>query len=76
MKITVRTSADVVRMSACTRVYPVDAVLPADGFLPSADARAWTRVDPRLCGHGADARTCVDTRQVATSLRRRGAASA
>jgi hypothetical protein len=31
VKITVRTSA-------CVRDYPVDAVLPADGFLPSADA--------------------------------------
>jgi hypothetical protein len=30
-KITVQTSARV-------RVYPADAVLPADGFLPSADA--------------------------------------
>jgi hypothetical protein len=39
-KITVRTSARV-------RVYPTDAVLPADGFLPSVDvvktASAWTR---------------------------------
>jgi hypothetical protein len=46
MKITIRTSARV-------RIYPADAVLPADGFLPSADAKlhphgrsllsAWTR---------------------------------
>jgi hypothetical protein len=29
---------DVVRTSARVRVYPADAVLPADRFLPSADA--------------------------------------
>jgi hypothetical protein len=49
-----------VRTSARVRVYPADAVLPEDGFLPSVDAgprrrgrgspRAWTRVDP--CPHG------------------------
>jgi hypothetical protein len=35
MKITVRTSARI-------RIYPADAVLPTDGFLPSADASART----------------------------------
>jgi hypothetical protein len=45
MKITVRTSA-------CVRIYPADVVLPADGFLPSADATR-VRVDTvRPCGHG------------------------
>jgi hypothetical protein len=34
MKITIRTSVDVVRRSAHVRIYPTDAVLPAD-----ADAR-------------------------------------
>jgi hypothetical protein len=49
MKITIRTSARV-----C--VYSADAVLPADGFLPSADAgpRTRGRADARghaSCGH-------------------------
>jgi hypothetical protein len=46
MKITVRTSADVVQMSARVRVYP------ADGFLPSADAcvRSRVRTDARSWG--------------------------
>jgi hypothetical protein len=38
MKITVRTSTDVVWTSARIRVYSANAVLPADGFLPSANA--------------------------------------
>jgi hypothetical protein len=41
MKITVRTSGRV-------RIYPADAILPTDGFLPSADAvkiaSAWTQL--------------------------------
>jgi hypothetical protein len=75
--------------SARVRVYPVDAVLPADGFLPStnavktASARTWgVRVSaPRPRGHGsartrgrASARTHVDTRRAATGPRGRGAA--
>jgi hypothetical protein len=49
-KITVRTSADVVRTSARIRVYPADAVLPADGFLSFADAvkTASTRTQPSV----------------------------
>jgi hypothetical protein len=45
-KITVRTSARV-------RVYPADAVLPTDGFLPSADAVkiASARTHSRPHGH-------------------------
>jgi hypothetical protein len=58
MKITVRTSARV-------RVYPADAILPADGFLPSADARTCKRVRADV------ARTRVDTRRGATGPRRR-----
>jgi hypothetical protein len=38
VKITDRTSTDVVRTSTRIRVYPADTILPADGFLPSADA--------------------------------------
>jgi hypothetical protein len=44
----VRTSADVVRTSARVRVYPADAILPADGFLPSADARVHPRGHERV----------------------------
>jgi hypothetical protein len=52
MKITVQTSARV-------RIYPADAILPADGFLPSADASACPQhvcagVDPHRHGRGAD----------------------
>jgi hypothetical protein len=47
MKITVRTSTDVVQTSARVGVYSVD------GFLPSADVRT------RPCGRGADARARV-----------------
>jgi hypothetical protein len=53
MKIIIPTSADVVRTSARVRVYPADAVLSADGFLPSADALMCPRV------HATFARTRV-----------------
>jgi hypothetical protein len=54
MKITIRTSARVL-------VYPADAVLTADRFLPSADAVKT-----------ASARTHVDTRRAATGPRGHG----
>jgi hypothetical protein len=44
-----------VRTSTRVRVYPVDAVLPVDGFLPSADAvktaSAWTLGCVRVDAH-------------------------
>jgi hypothetical protein len=42
VKITVRTSARV-------HAYPTDTVLPADGFLPSADAVKTTSARMRQC---------------------------
>jgi hypothetical protein len=48
----VRTAVNIVRTSAHVRVYPVDAVLPADGILPSvptiktASARARVPTGP------------------------------
>jgi hypothetical protein len=53
MKITVRTSANIVRTSARNRVSPVDAVLPADEFLPSADVVKTASVRPRHIRAGA-----------------------
>jgi hypothetical protein len=44
--------ADVVRTSARVHVYPVDAVLPADGFLPSADAVKTASTRTRPCPRG------------------------
>jgi hypothetical protein len=38
-----------VRTSARVRVYPTDAVLPADGFLPSADAVKTASARTRPC---------------------------
>jgi hypothetical protein len=63
MKITVRTSVDVVRTSARVRGYSADVVLPVDGFLPSEDSvktaavrTPYVRVAARghaSCGHGS-----------------------
>jgi hypothetical protein len=58
----VRTSTDVVRTSARVRIYPADAFLPVDGFLPSAPI-----VKKRICADGlmcpcGPARVRVDTR--------------
>jgi hypothetical protein len=52
-KITIQTSADIVRTSARVCIYPADAILSADRFLPSADAvktastrtLGWVRTD-------------------------------
>jgi hypothetical protein len=45
---------DVIRTSARVRVYPADAVLPADKFLPSADAVKTASAGTLGC-------VCVDT---------------
>jgi hypothetical protein len=62
-------------MSARIRVYPVDAILPADGFLPSAErGKNRVRADAAQCAHGrwcASARTLVCVRADA-GLRPRG----
>jgi hypothetical protein len=58
-KITVWTSARV-------RIYPADVVLPADGFLPSADTvkTASVRTCPCPCGRwGASVRTPMSARK-------------
>ena len=54
----VRPSADVVRTSSSVRVYPADALLPADAALLSADAvKNRVRTDAVVRPRGR--RTCV-----------------